>query len=77
MILSLNGFSQSLAERCRGALGWECDVGTCSNHVIVLHQRHLRRLLKDYIRYYREELPVPIDSIGFHLRSIQPGRRLG
>ena len=25
------------------------------NHVIVLNQRHLRRLLKEYIRYYHED----------------------
>jgi putative transposase len=25
------------------------------DHVIVLHQRHLRRLLKDYVRYYHED----------------------
>ena len=25
------------------------------DHVIVLNQRHLRRLLKDYVRYYHED----------------------
>ena len=26
----------------------------CLNHVIVLNENHLRRLLKDYFRYYHE-----------------------
>jgi len=35
--------------------GWEACVETYLDHVIVLNQRHLRRLMKNYIRYYHED----------------------
>ena len=37
----------------------ECLVGSCRrellDHVVVLHERHLRRLLRDYVAYYNAE----------------------
>src|SRR5215472_17001601 len=38
-----------LVERMIGSIRREC-----LNHVIVLNENHLRRLLKDYFRYYHE-----------------------
>jgi len=35
--------------------GWEACVETYLDHVIVLNQRYLRRLMKNYIRYYHED----------------------
>src|ERR1035441_7645479 len=49
-----NTTPQSLAERNCGALGWQCAAGLV-DHVIVLNERHLRRLLREYVRYYHED----------------------
>ncbi|MGD0832021.1 MAG: hypothetical protein ABR907_13845 [Terracidiphilus sp.] len=43
-----------MAERSRGALGCNCRRDLL-DHVIVLNERHLKRLMKDYIRYYHED----------------------
>ncbi len=43
-------FSNGVAERC---------VGNCRrdllDHVIVLNERHLKRLMNEYVRYYHED----------------------
>ena len=48
--MQLTTFSNGIAER------W---VGNCRrdllDHVIVLNQRHLKRLVSEYIRYYHED----------------------
>ena len=40
-------WQNAFAERVIGSIRREC-----LNHVVVLHKRHLRRLLKNYLRYY-------------------------
>ena len=47
----------------------------CLNHVIVFNENHLRRLLKDYFRYYHESrthLALNKDAPG--CRPIQPNK---
>ncbi len=48
--LQLTTFSNGVAERWVGSVRRDL-----LDHVIVLNQRHLRRLLKEYIRYYHED----------------------
>jgi hypothetical protein len=42
---------KSLAERRSRTLGWYCKYDLL-DHVIVLNERHLNRLMGEYIRYY-------------------------
>jgi putative transposase len=45
------------------------------DHVIVLNQRHLRRLLKEYVRYYHEDrthLGLGKDSPGGRVAALAP-----
>jgi len=46
----LTTFSNGVAERWVGSVRRDL-----LDHVIVLNQRHLRTLLKEYIRYYHED----------------------
>jgi len=48
--LQLTTFSNGIAERWVGSLRRDL-----LDHVIVLNQRHLRRLLKEYVRYYHAD----------------------
>jgi putative transposase len=48
------GLSQSLAERCCRTLGWKCRRDLL-DHVIVLNERHLKRLMSEYVLYYQED----------------------
>jgi putative transposase len=43
-----------LAERRRRALGRQ-PPSDLLDHVIVLNQRHLKRLMKEYVSYYHED----------------------
>ncbi len=43
---SQNGIAERWVESCRRDL---------LDHVIALHERHLKRLLSDYVRYYHED----------------------
>jgi transposase InsO family protein len=46
------------------------------DHVIVLNERHLRRLLKDYVRYYHEDrthLGLEKDTPGGRVAASAPG----
>jgi transposase InsO family protein len=43
-----------MAERCRRTLGWEL-CRDLLDHVIPVNERHLKRLLSDYVRYYHED----------------------
>jgi len=45
-----NPWQNGVAERWVGSLRREL-----LDHVIVLNQRHLRRLLEDYVRYYHDD----------------------
>ena len=46
-----NGLSQSVAERCCGALGGRDLL----DHVIILNERHLKRLMSSYLLYYHDD----------------------
>ena len=45
-----SSWQNGIAERWVGSV--RCDL---LDHVIVVNQRHLRRLMKNYIRYYHED----------------------
>jgi len=63
-----NGIAERWVERCRHDL---------LDHVIVLNERHLRRLLSEYIRYYHEErthLGLSKETPGGRIRSVHRGR---
>ena len=49
-------------------------IGSCRrellDHVIVLNERHLKRLMRDYVRYYHE------DRTHLGLAKETPGKRL-
>ena len=49
-----HGLSQSVAERCCGALGGSCRRDLL-DHVIVLNEQHLKRLMSSYVLYYHED----------------------
>src|SRR2546425_829687 len=58
------------AERVIGSIRREC-----LNHVIVLHDKHLRRILKSYFRYYHESRThLSLDKDAPASREIQPNR---
>jgi putative transposase len=59
---------KSMAEWCRRALGGRCR-SELLDHVIVLNERHLKRLLCEYISYYHE------DRTHLGLGKGTPGRR--
>ncbi len=49
------------------------------NHVIILNQRHLRRLLKEYVRYYHEDrthLGLAKDAPSGRLAVLPNGREV-
>jgi putative transposase len=48
------GLSQSVAERCCGALVASCRRDLL-DHVIILNERHLKRLMSSYLLYYHED----------------------
>ena len=67
-----NPWQNGIAERWVGSVRRDL-----LDHVIVLHQRHLRRLLKDYIRYYREDrthLGLGKDTPDGRVAASQPPR---
>ncbi len=48
----------------------------CLGHVIVLSERHLRRILTDYLAYYRNSRThLSLDKDAPELRSIEPAER--
>ena len=50
------------------------------DHVIVLNERHLKRLLSEYVRYYDEDrthLRLGKETPGGRLRSVPNGRVIG
>ena len=47
-----HGLSQSVAERCCGALSCRRDL---LDHVIILNERHLKRLMSSYLLYYHDD----------------------
>ena len=51
--------------------GWEAAAARCSTHIIALNERHLRRLIRDYVNYHHE------DRIHDSLDKDTPNRRLG
>jgi transposase InsO family protein len=66
-----NGIAERWIESCRR------DV---LDHVIVLNDRHLKRLLSDYVRYYHEDrthLGLEKETPGGRLRSVSSGQVIG
>ncbi len=58
------------AERVIGSIRREC-----LNHVIVLHDKHLRRILKSYFRYYHESRThLSLDKDAPESRGIQANK---
>ena len=43
-----------MAERNRRALGWDLPTGLAGSRDL-LHERHLKRLMREYLRYYHED----------------------
>ena len=63
-----NGVAERWVESCRRDL---------LDHVIVLNERHLRRLLSEYVRYYHEDrthLGLSKETPGGRIRSMPRGR---
>ncbi len=63
-----NGAAERWIESCRKDL---------LDHVIVLNERHLKRLLSEYVRYYHEDrthLGLSKDTPGGRIRSLPRGR---
>jgi putative transposase len=63
-----NGVAERWVESCRGDL---------LDHVIAINQRHLKRLLSDYVRYYHEDrthLGLGKETPGGRVPSIVEGR---
>jgi putative transposase len=66
-----NGVAERWVESCRRDL---------LNHVIALNERHLKRLLSDYTRYYHEDrthLGLDKETPGGRLRSVSTGQVVG
>jgi putative transposase len=66
-----NGVAERWVESCRRDL---------LNHVIALNERHIKRLLSDYIRYYHEDrthLGLAKETPGGRLRSVSTGQVVG
>jgi transposase InsO family protein len=62
-----NGVAERWVESCRREV---------LDHVIVLHERHLKRLLSDYVRYYHEDrthLGLQKRTPGGRIRSLVSG----
>jgi putative transposase len=58
------------AERVIGSIRREC-----LSHVIVLHDKHLRRILKSYFRYYHESRThLSLDKDAPEAREIQANK---
>jgi putative transposase len=65
-----NGVAENWVEYCRRDL---------LDHVIALNERHLKRLLSDYVRYYHEDraqLGLEQQTPGGRIRSVASGRIL-
>ena len=65
-----NGVAERWIESCRGDL---------LDHVIVLNEAHLKRLLSEYVRYYHEDrthLGLDKETPGKRVRSMYPVRVL-
>lgn len=65
-----NGVAERWVESCRRDL---------LDHVIVLNERHLKRLLSEYIRYYHEDrthLGLSKETPGGRIRSAHRGRMI-
>jgi len=65
-----NGVAERWVQNCRRDL---------LDHVIVLNETHLKRLLSDYVRYYRGDrthLGLEKETPGHRIRSIASGRVL-
>jgi putative transposase len=63
-----NGIAERWVESCRRDL---------LGHVIALDEDHLKRLLRDYVRYYHEDrthLALPKETPGGRPRSVAQGR---
>jgi len=63
-----NGVAERWVESCRRVL---------LDHVIVLNERHLKRLLSEYVRYYHEDrthLGLSKETPGRRIRSASRGR---
>ncbi len=63
-----NGVAERWVESCR------CDL---LDHVIVLNERHLKRLFSEYVRYYHEDpthLGLSKETPGGRIRSAHRGR---
>jgi putative transposase len=81
----MNAWNPSRFELWRGT-PWqngiaERRVASCRNdvldHVIVLNERHLKRLLSEYVRYYHEDrthLGLSKETPGGRIRSVPCGR---
>jgi len=68
--LQLTTFSNGIAERWVGSVRRDL-----LDHVIVLNQRHLRRLLKNYVHYYHEDrthLGLGKDTPGGRVTALAP-----
>jgi len=66
-----NGVAERWVESCRRDL---------LDHVIVLNERHLKRLLSEYVRYYHEDrthLGLDKETPGERVRSALDGRVIG
>jgi putative transposase len=63
-----NGVAERWVESCRRDL---------LDHIIVLNERHLKRLLREYVRYYHEDrthLGLNKETPGGRIRSAHRGR---
>jgi transposase InsO family protein len=56
-------WQNAFAERLIGSIRREC-----LDHVVVLNERHLRRLLKKYLTYYHGSRT----TLGFHINQSRP-----
>ena len=69
--------------RPEGVISWQRSrfsvIGSirreCLNHVIVINDNHLRRLLKEYFRYYHESRThLSLDKDSPHSRAVQSNK---
>lgn len=66
-----NGIAERWIESCRRDL---------LDHIIAINERHLKRLLSDYVRYYHEDqthLGLSKETPGGRVRSAACGRAIG
>jgi hypothetical protein len=73
-----NFIPQSLAEWHRGALGGKLQKSLL-DHMVALNERHLKRLLSEYVRYHPEDrthLGLEKGTPNGRIRSVASGRVL-